>query len=290
MSNPRVIQQIGIVGSGVMGSGIAQVFAEAGLDVLVFDVDPKLLEKAVFNITKFINRSAEKGKFTQQEADSAVARIKTTLTLDEFAPCDFVVEAAPERLDLKRNLFSDLEHVVREATILATNTSTLSVTQIASAVTLAERVVGMHFFNPAPLMPLVEVIRGARTDDAVVQETLDLARRIGKTPVRTKDTPGFIVNRVARPFSLEGLRMLGEGVADHATIDRLVREGGGFRMGPFELMDLVGLDINYASSQSVYEQFFYEPRFRPSVLQQRMAASGRLGRKSGRGWYEYTNN
>ena len=287
MSMQRPIGTIGVIGSGVMGSGIAQVAVEAGFDVRLFDISEKLLENAVLSITKFINRAAEKGKYTQTEVDETVARITTTITLDEFASCDVVIEAAPERLDLKQGLFRDLERIAGEDAILATNTSTLSVTEIASAVQHRERVVGMHFFNPAPLMPLVEVIAGTDTSDTVVDTTIDLARTMGKKPVRAKDVPGFIVNRVARPFYLEGLRILNDSVIDPATLDRLVREGGGFKMGPFELMDLIGIDVNYAASQSVYEQYFHEPRFRPSLLQRRMVESGRLGRKSGRGWYDY---
>jgi len=283
----RPIGTSGVIGSGVMGSGIAQVAVEAGFDVRLFDISEKLLENAVLSITKFINRAAEKGKYTQTEVDETVARITTTITLDEFASCDVVIEAAPERLDLKQGLFRDLERIAGEDAILATNTSTLSVTEIASAVQHRERVVGMHFFNPAPLMPLVEVIAGTDTSDTVVDTTIDLARTMGKKPVRAKDVPGFIVNRVARPFYLEGLRILNDSVIDPATLDRLVREGGGFKMGPFELMDLIGIDVNYAASQSVYEQYFHEPRFRPSLLQRRMVESGRLGRKSGRGWYDY---
>lgn len=287
MSQVRTIQIVGVVGSGVMGSGIAQVAAEAGLDVLLFDINEKLLENAVLSITKFINRSTEKGKYTQQVADDTVARIKTTITLDEFEPCDIVIEAAPEKLEIKQTLFRDLEGITTHDVILATNTSTLSVTEIAAAVHYKGRVVGMHFFNPAPLMPLVEVVAGPATNDQTMRAVVDLAVRMGKKPVRVKDVPGFIVNRVARPFYLEALRILSDGVTDPATIDRLVREGGGFKMGPFELMDLIGIDVNYAASQSVYEQYFHEPRFRPSLLQRRMAQSGRLGRKSGHGWYEY---
>jgi 3-hydroxybutyryl-CoA dehydrogenase len=289
MSMNRPVQTIGIIGSGVMGSGIAQVAAEAGLDVRLFDIDKKLLENAIGAITKFINRSAEKGKVTQQQADDAIVRITTTMTMDEFAPCDLVLEAAPEKIEIKQSLFRDLERITRSDAILATNTSTLSVTEIAAAVDQRERVVGMHFFNPAPLMPLVEVIAGTATSDAVLDTTIDVARRMGKTPVRAKDVPGFIVNRIARPFYLEALRILGDGTTDPATLDRLVREGGGFKMGPFELMDLIGIDVNYAASKSVYEQYFQEPRFRPSILQQRMAESGLLGRKTGRGWYDYSS-
>jgi 3-hydroxybutyryl-CoA dehydrogenase len=283
----RSITTIGVIGSGVMGSGIAQVAAEAGYDVRLFDINEKLLENAIGAITRFVNRSAEKGKYTQDEADQTVARIKTTMTLDEFEPCDIVIEAAPEKIELKRSLFRDLEGIVSHHAILATNTSTLSVTEIAAACDHRDRVVGMHFFNPAPLMPLVEVIAGTATSDAVVDATVNLAAAMGKKPVRAKDVPGFIVNRIARPFYLEALRILGDGVTDPATIDRLVREGGGFKMGPFELMDLIGIDVNYAASKSVYEQYFSEARFRPSLLQQRMAESGRLGRKTGKGWYDY---
>jgi 3-hydroxybutyryl-CoA dehydrogenase len=289
MSSTKLVQTIGIIGSGVMGSGIAQIAAESGLDVHLFDINQKLLDNAVGAIMKFINRSAEKGKVTQQQAEAAIARISTTITLDEFAPCDLVLEAAPEKLDIKQNLFRDLERITRPDAILATNTSTLSVTEIAAAVQNRERVVGLHFFNPAPLMPLVEVIAGTATSDVVLDATVELASRMGKTPVRAKDVPGFIVNRIARPFYLEALRTLGDGTTDPATLDRLVRDGGGFKMGPFELMDLIGIDVNYAASKSVYEQFFQEPRFRPSILQQRMAESGRLGRKTGRGWYEYSD-
>jgi 3-hydroxybutyryl-CoA dehydrogenase len=289
MSMNKPIQTIGIIGSGVMGSGIAQVAAEAGLDVRLFDINEKLLDNAIGVITKFINRSAEKGKVTQQQADDAITRITTTMTLNEFAPCDLVLEAAPEKIEIKQSLFRDLERITRPDAILATNTSTLSVTEIAAAVERRERIVGMHFFNPAPLMPLVEVIAGTATSDEVLDATADLARRLGKTPVRAKDVSGFIVNRVARPFYLEALRILGDSTTDPATLDRLVREGGGFKMGPFELMDLIGIDVNYAASKSVYEQYFHEPRFRPSILQQRMAESGRLGRKTGHGWYEYND-
>jgi 3-hydroxybutyryl-CoA dehydrogenase len=198
-----------------------------------------------------------------------------------------VVEAAPEKLDLKQSLFRDLDDILDTQTILATNTSTLSVTEIGAGSAHPERVVGMHFFNPPPLMPLVEVIGSDATTTQVIETTMDAARQMGKTPVRVKDVPGFIVNRVARPFYLEALRLLGENVADHATIDKVVKAGGKFRMGPFELMDLIGLDINYAASHSIYNAYFQEPRFRPSLLQQRMVESGRLGRKTKRGWYNY---
>jgi len=238
------ITTIGVIGAGTMGSGIAQVAAQAGYTVRLYDIADDVLARAVARIRHFVERAAQKGR---------------------LAP-DVIV--APE-------------------VILATNTSTLSVTQIAAATTTPHRVAGMHFFNPAPLMRLVEVVAGAQTTPETCDTLVALAERLGKTPVRAKDVPGFIVNRVARPFYLEALRLLESGVADHATLDRLIREGGGFKMGPFELMDLIGLDINFAASQSVYNAYFGEPRYRPSLLQQRMVESGRLGRKTGRGWYVY---
>lgn len=281
------IQKIGVLGSGTMGGGIAQIAAQNGFDVLLYDINSEVLQKAVGKISGFINRSAEKGKMTREEADTAISRITTTTAVPDLAACDFIIEAAPEKIELKQGLFKELDEIARSDVILATNTSTLSVTQIAAVTKNAGRVVGMHFFNPVPLMKLVEVIGGAVSDESAVQTTVEMAKRLGKTPVITKDVPGFIVNRVARPFYLEALRLVEEGVADPTTIDRLIREGGGFNMGPFELMDLIGLDVNFAASVSVYEAYFHEPRYRPSLLQQRMVESGRLGRKTGRGWYEY---
>jgi 3-hydroxybutyryl-CoA dehydrogenase len=280
-------QTIGVLGSGTMGGGIAQVASQAGYLVMLYDVSREMLDKSVKQIDGQMKRAVEKGRMAEDEAAKVVKRVTVTEELGDLAKCAFVIEAAPEKLDLKQSLFRELDAIVSEDAILATNTSTLSVTQIGAETAHPERVVGMHFFNPPPLLPLVEVIGSNATSEAVIEATLDLARKMGKTPVRAKDVPGFIVNRVARPFYLEGLRLLAEGVADHATIDKVVRGGGKFRMGPFELMDLIGLDINFAASQSVYEAFFQEPRFRPSVLQQRMVESGRLGRKTGKGWYEY---
>ncbi len=281
------IQTIGVLGSGTMGSGIAQVAAQSGFTVILYDVNEDVLKQAVGQIEGQLKRAAEKGRITAQETSSTMRRISLTTGLHDVQACEFVIEAAPEQLDLKQSLFRELDGVVGEKAILATNTSTLSVTQIGAASAHPARVVGMHFFNPPSLMPLVEVIGGAATTEETIEATIELARRMGKTPVQVKDTPGFIVNRIARPFYLEGLRILSEGAADPATIDKLVRSGGRFRMGPFELMDLIGLDVNYAASQSVYNAYFHEPRFRPSVLQQRMVESGRLGRKTGRGWYDY---
>ncbi|MGF1507574.1 MAG: 3-hydroxyacyl-CoA dehydrogenase NAD-binding domain-containing protein [Anaerolineae bacterium] len=281
------IQTIGVVGSGTMGSGIAQVAAQSGFNVLLYDINLKILQKAIGQIGHYVRRSAEKGRITEEEAEAALDRIATTTDLLDFKRCQFVIEAAPERIALKKDLFHQLVTATPDDTILASNTSTLSITQIGGGTGRPGKVVGMHFFNPAPLLPLVEVVAGAQTDPAVVDTTFELAKQLGKRPIRVKDVPGFIVNRVARPFYLETLRLLEEGVADYRTLDKLIREGGGFPMWPFELMDLIGLDINYAASVSVYEAYFNDPRYRPSLLQQRKVQAGQLGRKSGRGWYIY---
>lgn len=284
----HAIQTLGVVGAGTMGAGIAQVAASSGFEVILYDIGDEIVRGAIERIAGFVRRAVEKGRLTPEAAEAALNRLRPATDLGAMAAADAVIEAAPERLDLKRQVFEQLDVVCRPEAILATNTSTLSVTAIAAATTRPARVVGMHFFNPPVLMPLVEVVAGAQTSEATMATTVALAEAFGKVPVRTKDVPGFIVNRVARPFYLEGLRLLDEGVADHATIDRLIREGGNFRMGPFELMDLIGIDINYAASQSVYEAFFGEPRFRPHPLQRRQLESGNLGRKTGRGWYDYT--
>ena len=286
----RTVEQIacvGIIGAGTMGAGIAQVAAQAGLTVILYDIDAAMLEKAQTTIRTFITRAAEKGRITQDEAAAAVGRVNATDTFDELAASDLVIEAASEKLAVKQAIFADLARITPPDVILATNTSTLSVTQIGAASGEAGRVVGLHFFNPAPLMALVEVIAGIETQPDVAEIALGFARRLGKQPVRAQDVPGFIVNRVARPYYLEALRLLEEGVADHETIDALLKGGGGFRMGPFELMDLIGMDINYTASQVVYEAYFHEARYRPSPFQRRMVDAGRLGRKTGRGWYSY---
>jgi 3-hydroxybutyryl-CoA dehydrogenase len=281
------IKAIAVLGSGTMGAGIAQVAVQAGYAVHLYDISDEIVGGAVGRIGGVLRRLAEKGKLTSEGAEAAIGRLQATSSLQTLDAVDFVIEAAPERLELKQQLFGQLDSICPAHTILATNTSTLSVTSIAASTKRPDRVVGMHFFNPPPLMPLVEVAGGNDTSKATLTATMALAEALGKTPVQSQDVPGFIVNRVARPFYLEGLRLMGEGVADAATIDRLVREGGGFRMGPFELMDLIGIDINYAASQSIFEAFFGEPRFRPHPLQRRQVESGNLGRKTGRGWYSY---
>ena len=281
------MKRIGVVGAGAMGAGIAQVAALAGLEVLLYDVGAAPLETGLSRIQAGVERLMQRGRLSAEAGAAALERARGTTALAEFAAVDFAVEAAPESLDLKRQLFGQLDRICRPGVILATNTSSLAVTEIAAATGRPDLVVGMHFFNPVPLMKLVEVIRGARTSAEAAQATTELAVRLGKTPVQAKDTPGFIVNRIARPFPGEALRLVGENVAGVLQVDRVARLAAGFRMGPFELMDLVGMDVNFAVNRSVYEQFFQEPRFRPHPLQAQMVKANLLGRKTGAGWYRY---
>jgi len=261
-----------------MGSGIALVGLSAGMPVVLQDASPEALARAKAYLGKRLEKAG---------ASTAMQRLRLTVSLDDLAGCDVVIEAAPEDLAVKRAIFAELDRLCPPPALLATNTSTLSVTGIASAVTEPGRVGGLHFFNPAPLMPLVEVARGARTADATIESLTRLVRDLGKTPVITADTPGFIVNRVARPFYGEALRILGEGTATHDQIDRIVELGAGFRMGPFRLMDLIGIDVNFAATRSMWEQSFGEPRYRPHPIQARLVEQGALGRKAGRGFYDY---
>ena len=270
-----------------MGAGIAQVAALNGFSVTLYDINESVIHNGVARITADMKKGVEKQKHSLEEMNAALSRIHTKTHLSELGHCDVVIEAAQEDLRVKRDLFRHLEADTKPATILATNTSSLSITAIASATKKPERVVGMHFFNPVHTMKLVEVVQGAQTSDETMARTIELGEKLGKTCVRVKDTPGFIVNRVARPFYGEALRILGEGIASVEEIDRLMKEGGGFRMGPFELMDLIGIDVNLAVTQSVYEQFFHDPRYRPHPIQRQMVESGRLGKKSGKGFYNY---
>jgi len=273
-------------GAGVMGSGIAQVCAERGIRVLLFDVSRDAVEKALGKIRHFVERGVAKGKYGGATADEIMSRIVAVESLEEARKADFVIEAIVEDLEIKKEFFREIEKVTQQGAVIASNTSAISITELSSAFEHPERFLGMHFFNPVPLMRLVEVVRGLETSDAAVTETVALAKKLGKTPVVLSDSPGFLVNRIARPFYLESLRILEEGLLGHEDVDALMK-GAGFRMGPFELLDLVGLDVNFAVSEYVYEEFFQEPRFRPVYLQKKMVAAGRLGRKAGRGFYEY---
>lgn len=280
-------KHLGVVGAGTMGSGIAQVAALAQFEVVLYDVNDTILRQALERIKTDLKKGVEKGKLTQEQTTAAFSRIHPRTHLTDLSHSDIVIEAVIEDLRIKKDLYRHLEADTKPNTILASNTSSLSITAIASALQRPERVIGMHFFNPAHIMKLVEVIRGEQTSQEIVQRTIELAKELGKTPVVAKDTPGFIVNRVARPFYGEALRILGENVASVEEIDRIVKLAGGFAMGPFELMDLIGLDINLSVTQSVYDQYFGEPRYRPHPIQKRMVESGMLGKKTGRGFYNY---
>jgi 3-hydroxybutyryl-CoA dehydrogenase len=278
---------IAVVGSGAMGAGIAQVAAAAGHFVILYDTRPEATEAALGTIRKTFQMLADKGRMTAAAAADASARLRAATALAELAGAQLVVEAIVENLEVKRGLFASLEEVVGADCILATNTSSISVTALAAKLRLPGRLVGMHFFNPVPLMALVEVISGLATNSDVAATVYATAAAWGKSPVHAKSTPGFIVNRVARPYYAEGLRLLSEQAGDAATIDAILREAGGFRMGPFELMDLIGHDVNFAVTQSVFQAYFNDPRFTPSLQQQELVSAGYLGRKTGRGFYAY---
>ena len=278
---------VGVVGAGLMGRGIAQVAAQAGFEVRLYDAKPGAATDTRRAIAEVLATLAAKGKLSAADADSAVARISLPDALRGLAGCTLVIEAIVERLDAKQALFKALEDVVGESCVIATNTSSLSVTAIASACAHPERVAGLHFFSPVPLMKLVEVIDGLLTAQALVPRLLAFGAALGHTPVRAKDTPGFIVNHAGRGYGTEALRIAGEGIAEFATIDRILRLGCGFRMGPFELFDLTGIDVSHPVMESIYHQYYEEPRYRPSPITAQRLAAGVLGRKSGRGFYDY---
>ena len=280
--------KVSVIGAGTMGVGIAQIAASNGYEVCLFDAFDGAIENAQQQLTNILNRLVEKEKITESKKIEILARINFSKDLKDIKGSGLVIEAIIEDLKIKQKLFSDIEKLVDEKCIIASNTSSLSIASIGSACKKAERVIGIHFFNPAPLMPLVEIIPAVQT----AEETLKLAKAMidswGKVTVVVKDTPGFIVNRVARPFYGESLRIYEEGIADFATIDWALKEIGGFKMGPFELMDYIGNDINYTVTETVFTSFYFDQRYKPSFTQKRMMEAGFLGRKSGRGYYDYS--
>jgi 3-hydroxybutyryl-CoA dehydrogenase len=282
-----MVERIGVVGAGPMGSGIAQLACLGGYETLLQDPLPEALERGAERLVESLGKGVRREMWSAEQAEQAGGRLRTAADVAELGGCDLVIEAAPEDLALKRRLFDDLAAACGAETILASNTSSLPVTEIAERTPGRERVVGMHFFNPPALMKLVEVVATADSSEAALEATTEVGRRMGRTPIRAKDSPGFIANRLARPYSLESLRMLAEGVADAQTIDRACRLGGGFRMGPFELIDLIGLDVNLSVARSFYAQGGEPARWRPSEIQERMVEKGLLGRKGGRGFYSY---
>jgi 3-hydroxybutyryl-CoA dehydrogenase len=281
------VERVGVAGAGTMGAGIAQLACLGDFETYLHDPDPAALEAGSGRLRAGLEKGVERGMWSAADAEAAAANLRTALRLEDLAECDLVIEAAPERLEVKHELFGRLTEICREDTVLATNTSSLPVAGIAGPLAGPERVVGMHFFNPPVLMKLVEIVAGAESSPVALDAATEAARRMGRTPVRAADEPGFLANRLVRPYSLEALRMLGDRIASHEQIDRICRVGGGFRMGPFELMDLVGIDVNFDVAKSFWEQSFHEPRWQPSPIQARMVAAGRLGRKSGRGFYDY---
>lgn len=281
------VETVGVVGAGTMGGGIAQLACLAGTRTLLHDPDRDALDRGAAALRANLEKGAAKGRWSAEEAEAAAARLEPAYTLDALAPCELIIEAAPERLELKRELFGALSAIVAADCVLATNTSSIPVTAIAAGATHPERVVGMHFFNPAPLMRLLEVVAGEDSGEPALAKARALGAAMGKVVIDAADVPGFLVNRVNRPYSLEALRLVTERIVNVADLDRICRLGGGFRMGPFELMDLVGVDVGFDVARSFHEQSFGEPRWRPFPLTARLVAAGRTGRKAGRGFYDY---
>ncbi len=279
--------KVGVLGAGTMGAGIAQVAAQNGCEVVLVDLNQDMLTKAENNLDKILARLVEKGSVSDDDKINIQGRITYSTDTKDFKASKIVIEAIVEKLEVKHSVFANLESIVSDDCILASNTSSLSIASIGSALKNASRVIGIHFFNPAPLMPLVEIIPAVQTSNETLTASKSLIDSWGKVTVVCKDTPGFIVNRVARPFYGEALRIYEEGIADFATIDWAMTELGGFKMGPFTLMDYIGNDVNYAVTESVFAAFYYDPRFKPSFTQRRHSEAGYFGRKSGRGYYNY---
>jgi len=285
-----MIRNIGIIGSGTMGSGIAQVAATAGCIVKLYDTKLEALDKAKLNLEKVLNRLVEKGRIDTVEKNRIQGNIEYVDLLKDLGDSQLVIEAIVENIEIKKLVFTELEGYVSETAIIASNTSSLSIASIASTLQKPKRCVGIHFFNPAPLMKLVEVIPAIQTSEEVLEVSVKTIKDWGKVVAVAKDTPGFIVNRVARPFYGEALRIYEEGIADFATIDWAMKSQGGFRMGPFELMDFIGNDVNYTVTETVFTAFYFDPRYKPSFTQKRFSEAGYLGRKSGKGYYNYDEN
>ena len=280
--------KVAVLGAGAMGTGIGQIAVQNGCHVVYYDSFPGATDRSKASIEKIFNRLAEKGKITSQQKEEMLGRMQWSADLDAVSGADLVVEAVIEDLDVKKDLFAKVEPLLRSDAWLCTNTSSLSIAALSSGLTHPERFGGLHFFNPAPLMPLVEVVPGVKTGDDFTETMEALMLEWGKVPVVAKDTPGFIVNKVARPFYSEAIKLYEEGVASVAEIDAAVKSIG-FRMGPFELTDLIGHDVNYTVTETVWSQFFYDPRFRPSITQKRLKEAGLFGRKTGRGFYNYAS-
>ena len=287
MTHP--FQTIGIVGTGAMGRGIAQICAQAGSTVWLYDSQPNACQQAIDSLQSTWQKLAEKGRLSTEQVQTHLSHLRPAASLNDLAACDLVIEAIVEKLEVKQTVFKQLEAMVRPDAVLATNTSSLSVTAIAAALTRPERFVGYHYFNPVPLMKVVEVIAGLRTDPQVCQQLDAHARATGHTPVHAQDTPGFIVNHAGRGYGTEALRIIGEGISDFATVDRILRDQVGFKLGPFELLDLTALDVSHPVMESIYHQYYQEPRYRPSVITAQRLAAGVVGRKVGMGFYTYVD-
>ena len=286
---PAIYKTIAVIGAGAMGQGIAQIAAQAGSLVKLFDKEPSASARARQSVSAQWDKLVAKGKMDAAAAAACVERLALTTTLAELSDCELVIEAIVERLDVKRALFTELESIVPAQAVLVTNTSSLSVTAIAAGLKHPERFAGYHFFNPVPLMKVVEVIRGLKTSADCCEGLTQYARQMGHTPVQAQDTPGFIVNHAGRGYGTEALRIAGEGIADFATIDRILKDQAGFKLGPFELMDLTALDVSHPVMESIYHQYYEEPRYRPSVITAQRLAGGLLGKKTGEGFYRYAN-
>ncbi len=278
---------IGVLGAGTMGAGIAQVAAQNGHKVVLVDLNDKILQKSKEKLVKIMDRLVEKEKITKEQADTTINNMNYSVDIHDFKDCDIIIEAIIEDLSIKSKVFTQLEQIAKRGCVLASNTSSLSIASIGASLIDSSKIIGVHFFNPAPLMPLVEIIPAVQTSEETLNDTKSLIDSWRKVTVVCKDTPGFIVNRVARPFYGEALRIYEEGIADFATIDWAMTEIGGFRMGPFTLMDYIGNDVNYTVTETVFKAFYYDPRYKPSFTQKRHAEAGYLGRKSGKGYFKY---